>query len=101
MQIIIPMAGLGERFTREGYTDPKPLLKVEGKPVIEHILKLFPGDHEFIFICNSKHLAETKLKKTLLALKPNGKIVSIEPHKLGPVHTVLQASKDIADNEPA
>jgi NDP-sugar pyrophosphorylase family protein len=56
MQIIIPMSGFGERFRAEGYTLPKPLIEVEGKPVIAHVVDLFPGDHDFIFVCNEKLL---------------------------------------------
>ena len=39
MQIIIPMSGLGSRFQAAGYTEPKPLIKVDGKPIIEHVVK--------------------------------------------------------------
>ena len=34
MQIIIPMSGFGERFRSAGYTVPKPLIVVDGKPAI-------------------------------------------------------------------
>lgn len=101
MQIIIPMAGLGQRFVREGYKDPKPLLPIDGKPAIEHIVGLFPGNHSFTFICNSKHLKETKMREILNRIKPGSKIVEIEPHPLGPVHTVLKAKDEIRDQEPA
>ena len=43
MQLIIPMSGLGERFLRSGYKIPKPLIKVEGKHIIEHVVKIFSG----------------------------------------------------------
>ena len=41
MKIIVPMAGTGNRFVQAGYTDPKPLIKVMGKRVIEYILDAF------------------------------------------------------------
>ena len=56
MQIIIPMSGFGERFRRAGYTVPKPLIEIENKPIISHVIDMFPGDNEFIFICNQDHL---------------------------------------------
>ena len=40
-QIIIPMSGIGKRFIDEGYEDPKPLISVDGSPIIEHVVKLF------------------------------------------------------------
>ena len=60
MHIIIPMSGIGKRFIDAGYTDPKPLIVVDGKPIIEHVCNLFPGENKFTFICNAKHLAENQ-----------------------------------------
>ena len=34
MNIIIPLGGKGERFQKEGYLDPKPLIKVLNKEII-------------------------------------------------------------------
>ena len=31
--ILIPMAGRGSRFTEQGYTDSKPFIDVDGKPI--------------------------------------------------------------------
>ena len=44
MHIIIPMSGSGARFLQAGYQDPKPLIVIDGKPVIEHVCDLFPGN---------------------------------------------------------
>jgi NDP-sugar pyrophosphorylase family protein len=38
MNIIIPCGGLGERFLREGYVDPKPLIPAMGKPILFWLL---------------------------------------------------------------
>ncbi len=34
MNIIIPIGGVGERFSKEGYIYPKPLINVLGKPML-------------------------------------------------------------------
>ena len=64
MKIVIPMTGVGQRYIDKGYTTPKPLIEVDGKPIIEHVVSLFPGEDDFIFICNtnslSKHWKPTK-----------------------------------------
>jgi NDP-sugar pyrophosphorylase family protein len=99
MQIIIPMSGLGKRFQDAGYKEIKPLIKVNGKPIIEWVVNLFPGDHEFIFICREEHLQQTELKKVLQRIMPSGKIVSIEGHKLGPVYAVSKVFDLINDDE--
>ena len=36
MHIIVPMSGIGKRFIDAGYKDPKPLIVIDGKPIIEH-----------------------------------------------------------------
>ena len=95
MHIIIPMSGVGQRFIDAGYKDPKPLIQIDGKPIIEHVINLFPGETKFTFICNSTHLATTNMRQVLTACCPQGNIVEIPNHKLGPVYAVLQIADTI------
>jgi len=95
------MSGTGQRFLDAGYTDIKPLIKVDGKPIIEHLLNLFPDEEHVVFVCRQEHLEETALCDTLMTLKPKAKIVSVKGSKLGPVYAVLQAVDVIDDKEPA
>ncbi len=99
MKIVIPMGGRGERYIRAGYKNIKPLIEVDGRPIIEHVINMFPGEDGFIFICNDDHLRTTNLRDVLSCLKPKGIILPSEPHKLGPVHTVLQAIDSIDGEE--
>lgn len=93
MQIVIPMSGFGERFRRAGYTQPKSLIEVESKPVIAHVIDMFPGETDFLFICNQDHLdtPEFGMEAQLRKYCPTGRIVGIPPHRLGPVNAVMQA----------
>lgn len=102
MQIIVPMSGFGERFKRAGYTVPKPLIDVEGKPIIAHVIDMFPGETDFIFICNEEHLAhpDYRMEALLKQYCPQGKVVGIASHKLGPVHAVRQVAHLIKPDEP-
>ncbi len=100
MQLVIPMSGLGSRFLRAGYDKPKPMIEVLGKPMIEWVLKMFPGEFDPIFICRKDHIENTSMGETLRALKPNGKIISIEGAKLGPVDALLKAREFIEDSLP-
>lgn len=96
------MSGFGERFRRAGYDVPKPLIEVEGKPIIAHVIDLFPGEHDFIFICNQDHLGhpDYHMEATLRRLCPGGRVVGIPPHKLGPIHAVLQVESLIDPERP-
>jgi choline kinase len=65
MKIIVPMAGFGDRFVKAGYQDPKPLIKVNGKRIIEYICEMFDiKNDDFVFICNEMHL-QHDIKKIL------------------------------------
>ena len=101
-QIVIPMSGFGERFRRAGYAVPKPLIEVAGKPIIAHVLDLFPGETDVHCICNSEHLASTQwdMAKILRTYCPTVKIHAIAPHKLGPVHTVAAILDDLDPERP-
>lgn len=102
IQIIIPMSGFGERFRKAGYTLPKPLIMLEEKPIIAHVIDLFPGETDFIFICNREHLEnpDYRMKEILMHYCPTGQIIGIEPHHKGPVFAVSQVMDHIDPHRP-
>ena len=100
MQIVIPMSGRGSRFVAAGYKDIKPLIMVDGFPIIEHIVRNFPGERDFVFICARDHLQTTPLRSVLERLVPGAPIVPIDPHKSGPVWAALMAADAISNDEP-
>ena len=56
MKILIPMAGEGSRFAKEGYQFPKPLIDVNGKPMIQKVVENLDFDAEYIFLVRKEHL---------------------------------------------
>ena len=102
MQIIIPMSGFGERFRKEGYKVPKPLIEVDDKPIIQYIVEMFPDQEDIVFICNKDHLNEKKFRmyEILKRISPKSKVIGIAPHKLGPVHAVLKVKDQIDLQKP-
>ena len=102
MQIVIPMSGFGERFRRAGYQVPKPLIPVDGKPIIAHVIDLFPGETDFLFICNEDHLAEPRYEMSAILKRycPAGRVVGIAPQKLGPIGAVRAARRFIREDQP-
>ncbi len=103
MQIIVPMSGFGERFRRAGYEVPKPLILVDDKPIIAHVIDLFPGETDFLFVCNQDHLdnPDYRMREILEQYCPTGRVFGIRPHKLGPVFAVSEVFDAIDDNRPA
>lgn len=99
MHIIIPMSGVGQRFIDAGYQDPKPLIEIDGKPIIQHVVELFPGENKFTFICNQTHLDTTPMREVLNRIAPQGNVICIPNHKMGPVFAVASILDDIDDEE--
>jgi len=50
------MAGEGSRFQKEGYTFPKPLINVNGKPMIQSVVENLDFDCEYIFLVRKEHI---------------------------------------------
>lgn len=96
------MSGFGERFRRAGYAVPKPLIQIEGKPLIAHVVDMFPGEANFIFICAQSHLDEPAygMEEILQEICPTGRIVGIATHRLGPVHAVRQIEHMLDSEAP-
>jgi bifunctional N-acetylglucosamine-1-phosphate-uridyltransferase/glucosamine-1-phosphate-acetyltransferase GlmU-like protein len=100
VQIIIPMSGLGQRFVDAGYAVPKPLIIVDGKPIIEHVVNLFPNETDINFICNDKHLQETNMKTVLKSICPTSNIFEVPVEgREGPVHAVSLIYNEIDDEK--
>ena len=103
LQIVVPMAGRGSRFANAGYTEPKPLIPVGGKPMIQWVIdNVRPRrEHRFIFICLAEHLtAYPDVPATLRRLCPGCEIVPVDRVTEGAACTVLLARRFIAGDEP-
>ncbi len=55
MQIIVPMAGLGQRFVDAGYTTPKPLIPVSGLPMVVRVVHDLPPATRVVFLVHPEH----------------------------------------------
>ena len=102
LNIVIPMAGRGNRFATAGYALPKPLIAVHGVPMIEVVVNnLRPGtDHRFVFLCLREHDEKLGVTDTLRAIAPNCEIVIVDQVTEGPACSVLLAKHLIDDGNP-
>lgn len=97
LNIVVPMAGRGSRFFDAGYEMPKPLIDINGHPMIEYVVKnITPNqDHRFIFICQEEHIQKYHLDITLNAIAPSCTIIPITYITEGAACTVLLAEQYI------
>lgn len=101
MKILIPMAGEGSRFSKEGYTFPKPLIDVIGKPMIQRVVENLDFDAEYIFLVRKEHIEKYNGLIGTLERITNGKFKYVVVDKLteGAACTALLASKMIDTSE--
>jgi NDP-sugar pyrophosphorylase family protein len=91
------MTGVSARFTAAGYDRPKFLLETDGQLVIDHVVDMYPGWDDVVFICNALHLDDPRfgLEEHLLARRPDATIVRVDTPCLGPGDAVLRAREHI------
>jgi len=95
MNILIPMAGLGSRFSSVGYDVPKPLIKIENKPMIQLAVETLGFEGNYIFVIKKDHLIKNKIKK----LVKNSTIIEIDYTTEGPASSALLAKEYINNDE--
>jgi HAD superfamily hydrolase (TIGR01509 family) len=100
MNVLIPMAGAGSRFEQAGYTFPKPLIDVNGKPMIQRVVENLNIDARHIFIVQKSHYEKYSLQHTLNLISPNCEIVQVEGMTEGAACTTLLAKEFINNDEP-
>ncbi len=102
INVVIPMAGRGSRFARQGYTTPKPLIDVLGTPMIELVSdNVRPaGEHRFIYLCLQEHIEKYDLRRELERISPSCVIVPVDHVTEGAACTVLLA-KEYINNDDA
>ena len=101
MKVLIPMAGEGSRFAKEGYTFPKPLIDVRGKPMIQKVVENLDFDCEYVFLVRKEHMEKYEGLPDTLERITNGScsIVEVDGLTEGAACTALLAEKHINNDE--
>jgi len=100
MNVLIPMAGAGKRFEEMGYSFPKPLIDVDGKPMIQVVVDSLNIDAKYIYVVQKEHYEKYNLKHLLNLISPNCEIIQIDEITEGAACTTLLAEKYINNDEP-
>lgn len=100
LNIVLPIAGRGSRFAVAGYPQPKPLIPVRGKPMIEFVAEnLRPARaHLVIFVALREHLDRWDIGPVLARAAPGCAVVPVDSVTEGAACTVLLA-QDLIDND--
>jgi HAD superfamily hydrolase (TIGR01509 family) len=100
MNVLIPMAGAGSRFADAGYTFPKPLIEVNGKPMIQVVVENLNIEANYTFIVQKEHYLKYSLQYLLNLIAPNCNIVQVDQLTQGAACTTLLASEFIDNDSP-
>ena len=100
MNVLIPMAGAGSRFQEAGYTFPKPLIEVRGKPMIQVVIENLNIDATYIFVVQKEHREKYKLDSMLNLIVKKCKIIEVDGLTEGAACTALLAKEHIDNNDP-
>jgi HAD superfamily hydrolase (TIGR01509 family) len=100
LNVLIPMAGAGSRFEQAGYTFPKPLIDVKGKPMIQVVVENLNIDANYIFVVQKTHREKYNLDTMLSLIVPGCKIVETDGLTEGAACTALLAKQYIDNDAP-
>ena len=100
LNILIPMAGAGSRFEKAGYTFPKPLIEVKGKPMIQVVVENLNIKANYIYVVQKLHREKYNLDALLSLITPGCKIVETEGMTEGAACTALLAKEHINSDAP-
>jgi HAD superfamily hydrolase (TIGR01509 family) len=100
LNVLIPMAGAGSRFEKAGYTFPKPLIEVNGKPMIQVVVENLNIDANYIFIVQKSHRKKYNLDTLLNLIIPNCNIIDVDGITEGAACTALLAKNLINNDNP-
>lgn len=101
VNVVIPMSGRGSRFEKAGFALPKPLIEVNGKPMIQVVVENLGVRGKYIFLVLKEHYEKYQLKYLLpLICGANPcEIVLVDQVTEGAACTVLLAEQLINDDQ--
>lgn len=100
LNVLVPMAGAGSRFSKAGYTFPKPLIEIDGKPMIQLVIESLGLNANYIFIVQKEHQKKYNISSILKILCPGCKVIFLDKVTEGAASTSLIAKKYINNSNP-
>ncbi len=94
---LVTMAGKGKRFFEQGYTLPKPLIPINGEPMIWKVIDCLPPAEKWIFVVRQEHIDNFSIDKAIKEKIPDA-IITVDRDLLGGA-SIFCAEEFIPDNE--
>jgi HAD superfamily hydrolase (TIGR01509 family) len=100
LNVLVPMAGAGSRFAKAGYSFPKPLIDIKGKPMIQVVSDSLRLEANFIYVVQKEHRSKYNLDTLLNMISPRCTIVEVSSLTEGAACTTLLAKEFIDNDSP-
>lgn len=100
MANLIPAAGAGARFARAGYALPKPLIPVDGAPMIRRAMQALPPQERWVVVCQKEHVDKFGLDQVIKKDVPGAVVVTVEGVTEGQAMTCMKARPFLDPAEP-
>ena len=100
LHVIMPMAGEGSRFLKEGWTTPKPLIELNGIPLFKRAIgsvAVEGAPMKYSFIVRKEHIDKYNIDEQIKAILPEANVFFVEKTTRGAVETCLIAESVIDD----
>jgi HAD superfamily hydrolase (TIGR01509 family) len=95
VNVVIPAAGRGSRFAEVGYVHPKPLIDVEGRPMIDLVLRDLRSVGRPVVLLQEEHIARYRADAVIQHSVASARIVPVRGMTEGAACTVLLAREHI------
>ena len=102
LHVVMPMAGEGSRFTKAGWTTPKPLIELNGQPLFKHAISSVAAEGiemKYSFIVRHEHIEKYGIDNGIKSFLPEANVYSVMKTTRGAVETCLMAEASIDDND--
>ncbi len=100
LNVVIPMAGRGKRFSEAGFKLPKPMIDVAGKPMIQRVVESLNIDAQYHFIVDKTDFYTYGMENVLRKVVPDCNIIKFPRKTAGALNSVLLSDIYINKDEP-
>ncbi len=93
------MAGRGERYSKRGYTTPKPLIPVNGTPMVIKAVNDLPKADKHVFVLLEEHVQQYSIDKSIREHLPEAIFIPLSEVTEGQACTCLKGFEKISPDE--
>lgn len=96
---LVPMAGKGSRFQKDGFRVTKPLIQICGEPMMVAASNSFPPAKKWVFLLRDTELAKHPIEKAIHQRFEQARVIPVDHDTSGQAATCLLAEREFEKDE--